>query len=231
MSCIYRLDIGNRFYYGSTTNIVPRVRAHLWRLKNNRHENKIMQNTYNKYGAVHVSIVAMGCWSKEELVRVEQDYLDGVVDISNCMNIAREANSPTWAGRTLSQEHKDKIGNAHRGRRHSDEARRNMSLAKQGVSRSVEAINKQKRSMVGKHQGSDNPMYGKSGMDSPVAKRVCVVLGGDKKIYDSMRAASEGVGVPVSTMSAWLNGYSKLPGVGRKSKYDHLQGIQIGYVK
>ena len=53
MGCgIYKItnNINNKFYIGSSKNITKRFKEHKWRLKNNKHPNNKLQNSWNKYG-------------------------------------------------------------------------------------------------------------------------------------------------------------------------------------
>ena len=53
MTCgIYKIycDSNNRTYIGSSNNIERRFKEHLGDLRNNRHSNQYLQNSYNKYG-------------------------------------------------------------------------------------------------------------------------------------------------------------------------------------
>jgi len=49
---IYRIEniINNKFYIGSTACFNKRFSSHKYLLKNNKHPNKILQNSWNKYG-------------------------------------------------------------------------------------------------------------------------------------------------------------------------------------
>jgi hypothetical protein len=89
MRCIYKIEINDRYYLGSTTNFDNRKRLHLVKLRKNYHPNKFLQNLYNKYGeySFRFSII-------EEIddgidpLNVEQIYLDEHFGHENCVNLS-----------------------------------------------------------------------------------------------------------------------------------------------
>lgn len=52
ISCVYKITniINNKYYIGSTVDFKNRKRQHLSELKNNKHDNKHLQASFNKYG-------------------------------------------------------------------------------------------------------------------------------------------------------------------------------------
>ena len=77
-----------------------------------------------------------------------------------------------------------------RGKKMSDEARKNISEGHKGI-----------------FSGDKNPNWGKFGADNPLSKKViCTVT---DKIYDSAREAAKELGIAYSTMRNQLNGQKK----------------------
>lgn len=71
--------VNNKFYIGSSKNLMKRWTDHLYRLRNNKHMNKHLQNAYNKYGEssfAFVIIESNNTWNEQELREKEQKYLD-----------------------------------------------------------------------------------------------------------------------------------------------------------
>lgn len=143
----------NYFYVGQTKNIKQRENKHLYRMKKNKHENSRIQNVYNKYGEPQFHIIEE-C-SIEELNEREQFYLDLLFDEPDCLNLAKDAIAPTrglkhsaeakkkmsvaWKNikkspkkSAMSEEHKQKISEALKGRKLSDETKIKLSIAKLG---------------------------------------------------------------------------------------------------
>ena len=54
---IYLLEINGKKYIGSSINIKKRLRRHRTMLRNNKHDNKYLQNLYNKYKSCYYSII------------------------------------------------------------------------------------------------------------------------------------------------------------------------------
>lgn len=128
MSCgLYKIKCLNngKFYIGSSNNIEKRWILHLSKLRNNKHENPVLQNCYNKYGlcSLHIEIILVCLES--DLLSEEQKIIDNLFDNQKkCMNISRLANKPpSCKGKTLSQSHKRKISASNTGKKRSEETR------------------------------------------------------------------------------------------------------------
>lgn len=52
ISCIYVIEnlVNHKKYIGSTVDFKPRISKHMYLLRNNKHENQFLQNSFNKYG-------------------------------------------------------------------------------------------------------------------------------------------------------------------------------------
>lgn len=93
-----------RIYIGSSVNIQNRWYGHLRDLRNNRHSNKKLQNHYNKYGESDLLLsILLGC-DKEDLIKIEQYFLDSC---RTYFNVFMTAGSPL--GHECSEETKRKI--------------------------------------------------------------------------------------------------------------------------
>lgn len=81
-SGIYKItnSINNKFYIGSSKNIERRFYIHKSKLKNNDHANIILQRSYNKYGDVFKYEIIEENIKTEDLLIVEQKYLDKYID-------------------------------------------------------------------------------------------------------------------------------------------------------
>lgn len=89
MRCIYKIVISDRYYIGSASNLKERIRLHLLELNKNTHKNSILQRAYNKYGfdAFKYEILKI-VGDEENLLEIEQYYLDVFYDDTMCMNLA-----------------------------------------------------------------------------------------------------------------------------------------------
>jgi len=131
-----------RLYIGSAENIYKRRGVHLSLLKNKNHNNRKLQNHFNKYGKSDlVFSILIGC-DKEDLIITEQFYIDAY---NPWFNILRLAGSPR--GYKHSEEAKIKIATALKGKKHkpmSDEAKRKISEANKNMVMSEEEKEKRR---------------------------------------------------------------------------------------
>lgn len=133
-----------------------RPSEHWYKLKNNRHKNSHLQNSYNKNGKkCFVFEVLLYC-EPYELTRYEQFFVDKYVGLNISYNICRECVDST-KGVKLSKEtcknmSESKMGenNPNFGKHPSEESIKKMSEAKKG----------ENNGMWGK-RGKDNPLFGK----------------------------------------------------------------------
>jgi group I intron endonuclease len=109
----------NECYVGSTMWIKKRINEHLWRLRSKKHKNYI-QNSYDKYGEETFEFCVLlyleDATCKEELFSHEQYYIDTLDPKFNTCKIAGST-----LGMKLSQDVKDRISNAHKGKKLSNE--------------------------------------------------------------------------------------------------------------
>ena len=76
MKGVYKITniITNKFYIGSSNNIQERIKTHFRGLKNNRHPNKHLQSSYNKYGKDNFIVdILEEC---QDIIAREQYYID-----------------------------------------------------------------------------------------------------------------------------------------------------------
>lgn len=90
-SGIYKIinTLNSYFYIGSSKNIEKRFYTHLNKLKNNKHDNIYLQRSYNKYGNVFECEILEVVSCEDDLLKVEQEYLDKYYDDEKNYNIGR----------------------------------------------------------------------------------------------------------------------------------------------
>lgn len=108
---IYKIycDQHDRFYIGKTNNPESRWSRHLSSLRRNVHENKELQNCYNKYGeqSFHFEILEKrDNITNEELSLLEIDYIKRFDNYFNGMN---ETTGGDGRGRIVSEEERKKM--------------------------------------------------------------------------------------------------------------------------
>lgn len=115
-----------QFYIGSSVDIKKRERYHFWQLKENRHHNTILQNSFNKYGLDNfrfeiVEIVI----DRHKIKEREQYYID---TLKPSYNIRMDAQNAI----EYSAESKERIRLSQIGRTFSKQTIEKMSIAQLG---------------------------------------------------------------------------------------------------
>lgn len=109
--CIYKLIIGDKFYIGGTKRgLGYRRPQHLACLRDGVHGNYKIQELYNQGKEIEIEILEF-C-ERDEVLKIEQKYLDMYKDDPNCLNIAFVAGSQKGVKRT--EAHKKAVGEASR---------------------------------------------------------------------------------------------------------------------
>ena len=100
---VYKIIIEDKFYIGGTTRgLASRKSHHMAYLRNKNHKNYKMQELFNLGKEIEFQILEF-C-AKEDVIAIEQKYLDLYKDNPNCLNICFFAGSVK--GVTRSPEHK-----------------------------------------------------------------------------------------------------------------------------
>lgn len=130
MQGIYQIEntINHKLYIGSSINCHKRANRHFSELKNNKHKNKHLQNSYNKYGKeVFVFSILEEVLDKINLINKEQYYIN---ILSPAFNINQIANSSLGVER--SDITKEKIRVANLGLKHPEWRNKIKSEAQSG---------------------------------------------------------------------------------------------------
>lgn len=103
-SGIYQIRnlINNKIYIGSSKNLLDRFKEHSKRLKSKRHVNIKLQNAFNKYGQQNFIFEVIEFVSLEDLISIEQYWINTL----DAVNIGYNIN-PT-AGLPPSRKHTEK---------------------------------------------------------------------------------------------------------------------------
>jgi len=121
----------NKFYVGSSKNLWERKLSHFRDLKNQKHKNVYLQNSFNKHGKEYFTMVMIEkVDDKKDLINREQYWID-TLDACN-KNIAYNIcpNAENKLGHKHSEETKKKMSKSMTGIKRTDEGKRNMSLSK-----------------------------------------------------------------------------------------------------
>lgn len=124
-------DIDARIYIGSATSFKQRYATHRNKIMLNENCNPKLRNFANKYGIERLTFSAVHACCKEDLLKVEQMYLDVFQPFDdNGFNIARKAGSPI--GYKHTQEAKDKM-KGRPGPKWDEEQKKYFSEIKKGI--------------------------------------------------------------------------------------------------
>ena len=79
MGCgIYKItnEVNNKVYVGSSLNIKNREYKHFWLLRNGKHDNSFLQNSFNKNGELKFKFEIIELCNSSELIDKENYYID-----------------------------------------------------------------------------------------------------------------------------------------------------------
>jgi group I intron endonuclease len=103
--CIYKIkcSLNKLFYIGSAIDINRRIYLHTYYLNKNTHDNRYLQEAWNKYGEINFKFEILERVSQFKLIEREQFWLDDLKPFAphDGFNIA------TKAGSQLGYKHTD----------------------------------------------------------------------------------------------------------------------------
>jgi len=204
----------NKFYIGSTTNLYLRKNAHWCCLKNNKHENQYIQNSWNKCGEKFFVFEIVLLCSKETLLEEEQKILEKYFDNQNmCYNISPTAQNclgVKHSDTTKKERSKTMLGpkNHFYGKVHSQETKNKISVLNRGK------LSGKRNPMFGK-TGEKHPSYGMRGIKHHASKKIIQIdprTNHTVNVYESMREAERVTNISHVTIGRCCNGKLKTSG-------------------
>lgn len=140
---VYKIlnTINGKFYIGSSINIEKRFKQHRAELNKGTHNNKYLQNAWNKYGANNFEFIIVECVDNLEILRDRETYYIQKTQCAN-HNIGYNLLNDTNIGLGVhaSNEVREKISkacsgskNGNYGRKHTDEELKRMYINRWGV--------------------------------------------------------------------------------------------------
>ena len=154
-------------YYGSSNNIVCRIKQHKYLLRNNKHTNVKLQRMWNKHEEDYFSFYPIEQCCLSILRDREQywiDYLFLTIPLKHIYNFSKDARS-AMGSRNHSSETKEKIRQCtikqmseaakehlrliNTGKKHSDITKNKLRVMSTGRSHSSETIEKLSKRMIG----------------------------------------------------------------------------------
>jgi group I intron endonuclease len=226
--------VNNKFYVGSAVDLKRRKTRHFCELRNNKHNNKYLQASWNKHGEqAFVFVVIEELDLEADLLAAENVWLKEHVGKEYCYNIGVDATapslgisgelSPTW------------------GRKHTDEVKAIISATSTGRVQSAETIKKKTAYLIGKPRsaevrakisatlmGEGNYWHGKKRPDhgAKVSKGVAVTNpSGFTVHFDSITALRKGFDFTATAVNRALKSgkpISRGPRKGYVIKYSNV---------
>jgi group I intron endonuclease len=141
---VYKISngINGNFYIGSSKNILNRWQEHKYRLERGLNKCKGLQNAWDKYGKENFTFEILETCSIEELIPLEQTYLD---QLNPAYNMCSKANVPLGMN----------------GKKHSQQTRK---LQSESAKNSWDTERKKKMSSM--MTGENHPMFGRKQSDT-----------------------------------------------------------------
>lgn len=143
---VYKItnNVNGKIYIGQSISIQSRWKEHVNSLRRGDSNCTLLQRAWNKYGEQNFTFEILEFCSADMLDDIEVKYIDFYDAVNNGYNIEPGGNK----NKHLSEETKQKLREAHLGKKMSDETIQKMSEAR---------------------MGEKNPMYGKT--HSPEARK------------------------------------------------------------
>jgi group I intron endonuclease len=205
--------VNNKFYVGSAVDLKRRKTRHFSELRNNKHSNGRLQNSWNKYGEqAFVFVVVEDLPDAADLLAAENVWLKEHVGKDYCYNLGVDATAPTLG---MSGELSPTWGY-----KHTDEVKAVIAAASKGRTQDQETIQRKTAHLIGKPKpaevrakiaatlsGEGNYWYGKKRPDHGAkVSRAVVATSPDGKTldYDSIQALREASGMKPPTVNRAL---------------------------
>jgi group I intron endonuclease len=188
----------NKVYIGQTkTRFIKRYWHHVWKLRDNSHDNKYMQNTWNKYGEDDFTFEIIHVLDEnEDLDELETMYINKYDSYNNGFNLTTGGEGKKDC--PMSDYAKKVVGEKNRqhnlGKKHSEVTRQKMSISSPHRKLTKEHINKltksrlekgyskeSKQKMSESHIGSNNAVSVINEAQATIIKQ-CLING--EKIID-----------------------------------------------
>lgn len=166
------------FYIGQSIDISEREKCHLRALRAGRHDNKYMQNLYNKHGEASVSFSIVCECADSELTDFEQAILDEYIvqyGSSRVVNVMREC-VKSHAGVKRSAETRRKMSEAQKGRKKTPEQVAAMAARQLGFRHSTETKDRMSKNMRGMNPHPNSLAALERGRNNP--KRLAAISAG-----------------------------------------------------
>jgi group I intron endonuclease len=209
ISGIYKIEnlINHKLYIGKSNNIESRWVHHKALLNKNRHINKPLQNAWNKYGEENFDFsVIHVCNDNSVLPMLEIYYISKYNSFVNNHGYNLTIGGEGCAGRIITEEFRQKVGDFHRGKIIPQEIRDLYSIKFSG---SGNPFYGRKHSEETKKKISEDRIsknWSKGGKNIKAKKVIC-----DGKLYDCAGDCADIYNIKSCTLRSWLRGDRPMP--------------------
>lgn len=167
--CIYNNKNGKRYIGSTSVSFESRFKKHKWLLRNNKHNNKRLQNAWNKYKEESFEFIEIVYCKPDYCIKFEQSIID-----------------------TLNPEYNIcKVAGSTRGVFHTDESIQKMRESKKISQNRPEVREKLSKARKGRFKGKDNPFYGKKHSEESKKKRLETWYSTSKKAWNKGKKMSD----------------------------------------
>lgn len=160
ISGIYKIlnIINNKYYIGRSHNIIGRWNEHRYLLRHNKHYNKKLQNSWNKYKEHNFFLFIIEECDENNIINVEQNYIDNEIGY---YNLSSSAFGLGKGDCFLTEDGRIRLSERWKGENNPNF----------GKHLSEDVINKLKEKMIGRYDGEKHPEYGKKHSKERCEKR------------------------------------------------------------
>lgn len=197
--------ITNQIYIGSAVDFNHRKHYHFGFLKRNKHINKKLQNSFNKYGIDEFEFQILEFCAKDKRIEREQYYLDTLKPEFNIRKIAGSNEGLKQSESAKKKLHDFWIGKKKKPR--TEEHKLNLSKSLKGRNKGVPKSQAHKDNLSQQRKGSGNPAYG-----TISSRRKKVIELSTNRIFDAVSLAAKEVGVTHGAMYFAINNNTKCQG-------------------
>lgn len=127
---IYKIKntINDKVYIGRTNDLKRRRREHLTNLRNNKHYNRHLQYSFNKYGETNFKFIILEKCKDDEVGQREIDYIEKYNSFRAGYNLTAGGDGGQFGVR-YSEEYKQRLSESQKGIKLSEEHKEAVSIA------------------------------------------------------------------------------------------------------
>lgn len=130
---------GKKYIGSASVSFKARWNLHRSRLNRGVHTNVYLQQAWQKHGELAFEFLILETCAPMDCVKQEQFWIDFHKSAERETGYNLNPMAGSSLGRKLSEEHRNKIGNAHKGMKRTPETCRKIAVAKKGQKASEEA--------------------------------------------------------------------------------------------